>query len=134
MKKIMLIPLVLVSLVLLASACRDDGHYFITFKNLSDNDVDLCNKATHFDGIYTKCALIKFHTLEKNSIFEWQPFRFSIERELGGSRELELFFVNNRQPQGFYDCDSIFIKNDVLKHLRLTLEDLQRMNFTITFP
>jgi len=132
----MLIPLVLVSLILLASACRDDGHYFITFKNLSNEDVYLCLLTTVFDGSSNKCGLGRFHILEKNSVFEWQPFRFSFERELGSSRELELFIVNPKKfnPPHPFDCDSIFIKNDVLKHLRLTLEDLQRMDFTITFP
>jgi len=34
---------------------------------------------------------------------------------------------------GFYDCDSIPIKNKVLKHYELTLDDLKKANFTIVY-
>lgn len=84
-----------------------------------------------------KCALDRGIILKKNSVEEWNPFRHSIENSMNGGRILELYFVNSNHynEQGvFYDCDSIFIKNDVLKHYKLTLEDLQRMEWKITYP
>jgi len=118
----------------MSSTCENSNnrHYHITVQNQSDSDLDICSRAIiPFENL---CALTPIAVVEKNSTFEWQPFNFSIERELREGGVLELFFVNNHQPQGFYDCDSIFIKNDILRHYRLTLEDLRRMNFTITYP
>lgn len=37
----------------------------------------------------------------------------------------------------FYDCDSLFVKNDVLKHFQLSGEDLDYLkanDFTLTYP
>ena len=129
MKKYIFLPLM--CLMLMSSTCENDNnrHFEITFKNQSDSSVDLAERGT-YDG---RCALIPITVIEKNSVFQWRPFNASIERELGNSGILELFFVNNRQPQGFYDCDSIPIKNDILRHYQLTLKDLQRMNFTVTY-
>ncbi len=41
---------------------------------------------------------------------------------------------NYNAPLEFYDCDSIEIKNTVLKHYVLTLDELKAMNFTISYP
>lgn len=37
-------------------------------------------------------------------------------------------------PNVFYNCDSIEIKNNVLKHYILTLDNLKNMNFVVTYP
>jgi hypothetical protein len=138
MKKYMFMPLI--CLALMSSTCQkddDDSHFYITIKNQSDSDVYICLLFTNFEG---GCSLDNGDSaLEKNSVLEFHPYNFSIERELGsGSKSvLELYFVNPNQynEQGiFYDCDSIPVKNDVLKHYRLTLEDLKQCNFTITYP
>ena len=136
MKKYMFIPLMY--LVLMSSTCNNENnkHFYVTIQNQSDNDVDMCSL---FTNIESQCTLIPLSVIEKNSVFEWQPFpRYSIEQGLSGkwgSGILEFYLVNNRQPQGgFYDCDSIPIKNDILKHYKLTLADLQQMNWTVVYP
>jgi hypothetical protein len=128
--------ILIVSLMLISSTCQreDDNHFVVTLKNQSDNDVYLCTRFTNHEG---KCTLDRGGTLEKHSVIEFRPFNFSFERELGKNSILELYFVNPNQYNAhgiFYDCDSISIKNDVLKHYHLTLEDLQRMNWTIVYP
>ena len=133
MKKYIFIPLM--CLVLMSSTCQNDdkNHFYITLKNQSDNDIYLCLPFTNFED---KCTLSRGGILEKNSIFEWQPYNFSIERSLRGGGVLEFYFVNPNhynEHNVFYDCDSIPIKNDILRHYRLTLEDLQRMNWTVIY-
>ena len=134
MKKYIFIPLM--CLTLLSSTCQsdDNSHSYITLKNQSENDICLCLLFTNVEG---KCTLSRGGILEKNSIFEWNPFNFSIERSLRGGGVLEFYLVNPNhynEHNVFYDCDSIPIKNDILKHYRLTLEDLRQMNFTVVFP
>jgi hypothetical protein len=124
----------------MSSTCQDrnDKHFYITIKNQSDKDVFFCKLFTKFNGTYTKCNLNRLGVLEKNSIKEYQPFNFSIERTLGKGQVIELYLVNpnhyNEHGTFFYDCDSISIKNDILAHYRLTLEDLQQMNWTVVYP
>ncbi len=68
-------------------------------------------------------------------------FSFNIsscwENELIDGREQEFYIVdpNNYNASGvFYYCDSIEIKNTVLKHYVLTLADLQNNDFKINYP
>jgi len=134
MKKYMFIPLLC---LLMSSTCQneDKNHFYITIKNRSNNDVYLA-RTGYYKG---KCSLGIMEILEKNSVFEYRPYNWSIERVLGRGSEtvLELYFVNPdkfNEPADLYDCDSIPIKNDILRHYQLTLEDLRRMNWTIVFP
>lgn len=123
----------LICLVLMSSSC-EKRNYYIILKNQSDNDIYLCRLSTNFEG---NCSLGRDGILEKNSIFEWKPYNFSIERSLGGGGVLDFYFVNPNHYDElyvFYDCDSIPIKNDILRHYQLTLEDLQRMNWTVIYP
>lgn len=130
--------ILLLGLVLMTSACedKDTSHFYITIKNQSENDVHICSLFTNTEG---KCTLSKGGTLEKNSEYEFRPYNTSIERQLGGGSKsvLELYLVNPDQYNehgAFYDCDLVSMKNDILKHYKLTLEDLRQMNFTITYP
>jgi hypothetical protein len=53
----------------------------------------------------------------------------------GEPEEIYIIDPNHyNDPNVFYDCDSIEIKNTVLKHYVLTLDDLKKNNFTITYP
>ena len=124
-------------LMLMCSTCENgnDNHFYVMIQNQSDSDMYLCTLLTNVEG---KCTLeYGGSTLEKNSVFIWQPFNISIEREMGSKSVLEFYLVNpnHYNEQGvFFDCDSITIKNDIVRHCRLTLEDLRRMNFTVTYP
>jgi hypothetical protein len=129
----------------MSSTCesKKNLHYSVTLINQSDYDVYLCMPSTSFYGEYIddvkylKCNLNRFYILEKNSTEEYQPFNYSIERELGSSQVLDWYFVSSKHynaPLVFYDCDSISIKNDILAHYQLALEDLRQMNWTVVYP
>ena len=123
----------LICLTLLSSTCSKNDHYYITIINQSDDDIDLASP-TFYDG---KCALDPMSVVKQNSTLKFQPFARSLEYSLTGTVVLELYFVNNLQLElqsHAYDCDSIPIKNDILKHYKLTLDDLKQSNFTIVYP
>jgi hypothetical protein len=49
---------------------------------------------------------------------------------------LDIYIIDSdeyNEPSVFYDCDSIAIKNRILKQYTLTLDDLKQSNFTITY-
>ena len=131
MRHIFFIPLMCLALMPSTCKSKQDRHYYITIINQSDKDIHICYKFRDTAG---QCALIPRAFVEKNSVFEFQPFRYNLERELGGIHILELYFVNNRQPHDFGDCDLIPVINDILVHYKLTLDDLQRMNWTVIYP
>lgn len=66
----------------------------------------------------------------------YRPFNGKIEKELGKSGVLEFYLVNPshyNEANVFYDCDSISIKNDILMHYKLTLKDLESMNWEVVY-
>ena len=59
------------------------------------------------------------------------------ESYLSDGKTQEIFIVDRKMyndPLKFYNCDSIEIKNKVLKHFTLTLNDLQSLDFVVTYP
>ena len=123
-------------LMLMSSTCSKNDHYYVTIKNQSEDDVMVARMGGTVDG---RCGLDPINgggILKGNSAREYQPFNFSIERSLGeGILELYIVDINHFNDDTlYYDCDSIPIKNNILRHYKLTLEDLKRSNFTITYP
>ena len=134
MKKKLYISLLLCfTLFVLNCENEDNSHYYIQVENRSEIDVYLTRR-----GLYNHyCMMDLLTTIKKDSVFQYQPYNTKIERQLGGNRTIELYIVNPdhfNNINEYYDCDSLAIKNDILKHYKLTLEDLQRMNWKVVYP
>ena len=133
MRKHMFVLVVCLTLMFLACVNENKHHFYITIRNQSDSNLYLA-----YEDFYNgKCSLGVIEYLEKNSVFEYRPFLFGFERELGGGATLDFYIVSPdkfNKPTDLYDCDSIPIKNDILEYYSLTLEDLQRMNWTVVYP
>jgi len=59
------------------------------------------------------------------------------ENVLSNGKTQDIYIVDPSKynnPDVYYNCDSIEIKNKVLKHFVLTLDDLQKNDFTVTYP
>ena len=133
----LLSPLTLI--LLIASTCHREGpdcHHGIVIENASSDSVIFALKfynLTHQN--VTNCGL-DGEVLQTNSKFDWGGFRTCWENRLSNGKSEEIYFIDPHhfyQGVGFYDCDSIEIKNKVLKHHVFTLNDLKRDNFTITY-
>jgi len=133
MRKYFYIPLLLCFTFFFSSCESEDNyHSFITIVNKSDNDVYLCNRFTNVG----KCNLSKGGTLKKKSNLEYNPYNGNIEMNLKNNGILEFYLVDPNhynEPNVFYNCDSIALKNNILMHYKLTLEDLERMNWEIVY-
>lgn len=121
--------------VLLAASCYPEGpncHHGIVIDNASSDSVVF---ALRFSDL-TNCGL-DGEILPPKSKVEWGGFRTCWENMLINGKSDEVYFVDPKQfykgPPGLYDCDSIDIKNKILKHYVFTLDDLQKNNFTITY-
>lgn len=133
MKKFLYIPLLL-CFTFFVSNCENENnsHSFITLKNNSNEDMYLCNLFTNSG----KCNLSKGGILKKNSSLEYAPYNGKIESRLRDGGILEFYLVdpnNYNEHNIFYDCDSIAIKNNILMHYKLTLKDLERMNWQLVY-
>ena len=129
------ITIVCISILLMASTCRKEGsdcHRKITIINKSDQDIV---QALNFKNTSGKCIL-SGSILKPDSSSELR-LNECWESSLADGHAEEIFIVdpNHFNVSGvFYDCDSIEIKNTVLKHFILNLDDLQSSNFTVSYP
>lgn len=65
-----------------------------------------------------------------------RPYRGCIE-ERENFTPFERYIVDTsmfNDPKIYYSCDSLEIKNKVLKHYILNLEDLKKVNFVVSYP
>ncbi len=121
-------------IIVSASTCKkDDCHHQISIKN--ETEYDLVT-ATLFisEG---KCMLVgNGYTITKKNEINYKPFQSCIERKVSNALPLEIYLVDiNKFNEGliFYGCDSIYIKNNVLKKYTLTLDTLIQTKFTIIY-
>jgi hypothetical protein len=137
--KFKLFLLQLLTILSLANTCHREGpdcHHGIVIENASSDSVIFALKfynLTHQN--VTHCGL-DGEVLQPNSKLDWGGFRTCWENRLSNGKSEEIYFIDPHhfyQGGGFYDCDSIDIKNKVLKHYIFTLDDLKRGNFTIIF-
>lgn len=132
--------LLLLSVALsLANTCHREGpdcHHGIVIENASSDSIIFALKfynLTHNN--LTQCGLDGEVLLSKSKV-DWHDYRVCWENRLSSGKSEEIYFIDPRhfyQGGGFYDCDSIEIKNKVLKHYVFTLEGLRKNNFTITY-
>lgn len=131
MKQIMFI---LISIILMSGNCKKEGkdcHRSITIINKS-----IIYSTKLIDGANTStCLLTKNSTLQNNEIYE-ERLNSCWESRLTNNNTFEFYIVDpiKFNMGGFYTCDSLEIKNKILKHYNLTLDDLKNMNWTVTYP
>jgi len=125
----------IICLMLISSTCEkeEDCHAYINFINQSEKDVVFSLRATDFEG---NCRL-DGNKVMGNETFDFRPYNSCIEDNLNSNTPLDIYIIDSdkyNEPGVFYDCDSIDIKNEILKQYSLTLDDLRQSNFTIAYP
>lgn len=125
----------IICLMLLSSSCEknEDRHSYINFTNQSEKDVIFGLRSTNFEQ---NCCLNGSKVMKNNS-YAWRPYNSYIEDNLNSNAPLDIYIIDSdkyNSPNVFYDCDSIAIKNRILKQYTLTLDVLKQSNFTITYP
>ena len=132
-KRILLIGF---SFLLMAADCDfdKDHHWEITIENRSKVDFYFAYK---FFSTQRQCILdLALEPILQGDEFIFRPFNLPIEREISTENPYEFFLVDvdkHNERGVFYDCDSISIKNNILKHYVLTLKDLEELDFKIVY-
>ncbi len=135
MSHIKIINCIILYTLLFSSTCKkQECHYDISINNNSNTSVIYAKKAI-LDNT-SKCLLGGYVLKANEKYIEHSP-RDCWEDRLSNVSPLEIFIVDTAKfnsPNVFYDCDSIEIKNNILKHYVLTLDDLKQSNFIVTYP
>lgn len=127
--------IVLCWLALSASECKkedEDCHYNIVVKNSSNNKIIWGIVSNGVNG-----CRIDGEELGAKKDTQYRPYNWCIENSLREGNVEHIYIID---PEDFnssnvyYDCDSIEIKNNVLKYYKITLQYLKLNNFTITYP
>lgn len=73
--------------------------------------------------------------VRSGEVFEFKPFNTCIEWNMDGGTKIDFYVVDSAffAGSGFYDCDSVEIKNKILKHYIWTLQVLRDSNFTFSY-
>ncbi len=118
-----------------SSKCKKEGencHRSLTIINNSIADII---PAFRYYGYGGKCIL-SGSLLQSGNVYQ-DKRNNCFESLIDDDNLYELYIVNPNNyntPNEFYSCDSIEIKNTVLKHYVLTLDELRALNFTISYP
>jgi hypothetical protein len=122
-------------IVFLAADCHkkhEPCHESIYFKNNSSDTIILAER-WHNGSL---CQLLGDKVNPKTQI-DWQWKDCWEEYLLPPNNVLEIYIVDPEKynpTQIFYSCDSIEIKNKVLKHYFITIDSLLKYNFIVNFP
>ena len=128
--------LIVLFFVLTAGTCnKEDCHPYLLIQNNSDTAI-IIGLRGYYKTDTVHCDL-EGDTLFAHQSMNFESFDVYWERQLDDERTQEFYFIDVNHyniPGVFYDCDSILIKNTVLKYYNLTLEEAQNSNFTLTYP
>jgi hypothetical protein len=131
--KILLFAITYLLLFAEANCKKDkDCHREITIINKSNQDVI---RAFNMKNTSNNCNLSG--SIIKSGDSYKQDSRECWENVVSDTKPYDLYIIDTAKynaPTIFYSCDSIEIKNKVLKHYVLTLDDLKKNNFTVTYP
>lgn len=108
-------------------------HFHVIIKNQSEKGIYLVRVGRQPE----ECFLVVQDTIKANSVFKYRPYNFGIERSLGGTSTLELCLVDPEKYNGLqepHDCYKLPSVSCVLAYYNLTLEDLERRDFTLIYP
>lgn len=125
------ILIIITAVVLLSSKCKR-VEYDLLFVNNSGDSIIMAYK-WHYDE---QCNLQGI-TLKSGETHTEGSGKYGWENRLYGGRTHEIYVIDPSHyntPTIYYNCDSIELKNKVLKHYVLTIEDLKMNNFIITYP
>ena len=135
MKRIFILLLCL--FVLSSSTCNkksEECHYEIIIKNNSNDTIVNATRSTMVDN-QTQCILQGFELIPKEE-FNYSPSNWCIERSFDNDYEFEFYFIDpdGYIPNVYYSCDSIEINNTILKDVVVTIKELKKNNFVISYP
>ena len=141
MKKISLYVLILITVV----QCRkesEDCHFFITVKNNSDKEIIFLSSAdiSYLNNEICNINGSNIKKIQSGKNIKYQPYHFSecIENVVKVNDNNLLSYLHIIDAHNYsisnFPCEEFEERNTILRTYILTLEDLERLNYTINYP
>jgi hypothetical protein len=135
------LAILFMGMILVSATCSNDNdkdcHNTITIVNNSDKDIYFSPSARYPDTLtlYPNPASAgDYYKVEKNTIGK-DLYRDCIEYKFKAIPSgIIMFYIYDAQTIETVPWDTVVKKYLILKRYDLSLEDLQRMNWTITYP
>jgi hypothetical protein len=109
---------------------KDDVHYNLTIKNQSSKAISV-SLGDYFPDTTLRCpwGYFEIGVDQENKIFSKNGW----ESEFKDYNYLQIFVMDSVINKEF-PCDTIKKHNKILKRYQLTLDDIKKKNWTITYP
>jgi hypothetical protein len=126
---------ILTIIVLTSSDCKQEGrdcHYVVRIQNESAGTVRWGTLESGTGG----CRL-SGHLLQSGAHFDYRPYNWCIENSgMANGDLLDIYFIDSAlyNPENvYYSCDSIAVRNKILRHDVLNLADLRELEFRVGY-
>ncbi len=125
----------MIFLLCISSTCKEEGddcHFKIAIVNKSSQNVMF---GWSIRNTSNKCYM-SVSVIKPDETYEYTENN-CWESALSNGRTTDFYIIDPTHyntPGIFYACDSIEIKNTILKHYMLTLDELKGSNFIVTYP
>ena len=132
MKKISLYVLILITCVQCQKE-NEDCHYDIIIKNNSNKEVIFTGANILLDK--TLCSLGKGERISPNNSYKYNYSLWDCIELILKTETLPLYIIEpNNYTTEAVPCEEFEERNTILRTYILTLEDLERLNYTINYP
>jgi hypothetical protein len=130
-----LFVLILGIIIFLASCIREDEncHQWIRIINKTDKAIYYNPSSRYPDTIMTQFDFSANHVKIEKKSSKKDLYRSCIEGTFAYTDKL-IYFIYDAQTLETTPWDTIVKKNMILKRYQLSLEDLQNLDWTVTFP
>jgi hypothetical protein len=128
MNRIVIVVLVFVTIVVYN--CTKEIHHDLSIQNKSSKTI-IASFGDYFPDTTLRCgqAYSQIAINEEYTLF----LRNGWENELNRIKYFQIFILDSAVYKT-YPCDTIKKYNIILKHYQLTLEDIENLNWVISYP
>ncbi|MDD4921019.1 MAG: hypothetical protein PHS30_00925 [Bacteroidales bacterium] len=137
-----IILLIATSMLLCACPDKEDGHGYINISNKSEKDIAFISSFNQNDDFFhcSDTGTTILITIPSDSFYlykapkDWKDLYW--EKLLNKGQTMNIFVADGELYEEYLQqpCDTIRKYVPILHIYRLTLADLQRMNWTIVYP
>ena len=138
MKKKIIFYLLLAAITITCKKESDDCHFFVTIKNNSNHEIIFSTPELLLDP--NLCSLYDGNTslIASKSSIKFRPYSHPdcIESVLRVENNIRPFVIadSDNYTTETIPCEEFEVRNTILRTYVLTLEDLERMDYTINYP
>ena len=136
MKRKFTVLVILISFEIFSCRVFQQCHKSIVFDNMSNMDILIGGPI--LEDVYGNCSIQEIKTVKTGTSSDIFVFRDCVEDMFADENSLLTYYLvvpdSLNIYNTFYSCDSLEYNNAIIEVINISLEDLERTDFTITYP